>query len=517
MRGGTYGESVKPSISSRALRIFGGWSANIFQLLVSLTQQIVLIPLFLRYWGSDTLSAWLTLFAAGSLVFAADAGLHAWTLNQFLSFRAQQDTDLKAGRYYRAALPIFVWFAAFLTVLLLIGILSFPPSKVLGFGSEPHFDLEFAVMTVGMVVTLPVNLAAALYRASGRYQRIVNVQTFGMLIAQIGQIVGVVTTGNLLVVVVAYVVGQIATTLYILTIDVRRHFPFLKNSGGSESSLRWVVKQFAGALPFGVMNFTEIGLSYVSILLIGAFVSDRTAIAQWGLTRTIAALLRGLSFQMSLPLAAELGYDHSVGSRDSLNRLYARGSAVLMAFAAATTAGALAFWQDFFTIWTHGAVPHNGTLTATLLLGSCVGLPALLALNYANYSNRGNLLLKTKSLQLAIFATLSFLLIPPFGPLGAAIALVASDIVAQAGILFSLVAKEVLKRPLAHASFLIVGMIVILVLGWALGGVIRHLVPGMGMVHFLVECATWLIAMGMVASPLLNRAFREKLVAFIPH
>ncbi len=76
--------------SSRARRIFGGWSANVVQLLLSLTQQIVLIPLFLKYWTGDTLSAWLTIFAAGNLVLAADAGLHGWSLNRFLVVQIAQ-------------------------------------------------------------------------------------------------------------------------------------------------------------------------------------------------------------------------------------------------------------------------------------------------------------------------------------------------------------------------------------------------------------------------------------------
>jgi O-antigen/teichoic acid export membrane protein len=68
----------------------------------------------------------------------------------------------------------------------------------------------------------------------------------------------------------------------------------------------------------------------------------------------------------------------------------------------------------------------------------CAGAPAILALSYANYSNRGTLLLWTKLLQLAIFLLLSILLIPRMGPVGAAAALVSSDIIAQFGILFSL-------------------------------------------------------------------------------
>ena len=130
--------------SSRARRIFGGWSANIVQLLLALTQQIVLIPLFLKFWTSDTLSAWLTIFAAGNLVLAADAGLHAWALNRFLSFKSRNDCDRRTSRYYGAVFQLFVWFTALFAILLLAAFGLIAPSKVLGFSAEPGFDLAFA-------------------------------------------------------------------------------------------------------------------------------------------------------------------------------------------------------------------------------------------------------------------------------------------------------------------------------------------------------------------------------------
>jgi O-antigen/teichoic acid export membrane protein len=46
--------------------------------------------------------------------------------------------------------------------------------------------------------------------------------------------------------------------------------------------------------------------------------------------------------------------------------------------------------------------------------------PSILALNFANYSDRGELLVRTKGLQLAVFLVLSVVLIPAMGPLGAA-------------------------------------------------------------------------------------------------
>lgn len=501
--------------SSRARRIFGGWSAGAIQVLLALTQQIVLIPLFLKYWTSDTLSAWLTIFAAGSLVAAADAGLHAWSLNRFLSFKSRSDCDRRTRRYYGAVFQLFVWFTVLLAILLLTIFGLVAPSNLLGFSTEPSFDMAFAIMTLGQVFMLPMNLAGALYRARGLYGRLVMVQAWGTAIGQLGQIVGLIATGSLVVVVTAYVAGQIATLTYILFIDVRLQFPFIKDFR-HRISWRWTVVQFVGAFPFAVMNFAETGLTYISVLLIGVFVSDRIAIAQWGLTRAIVGLLRGLCYQMTLSLAAELGHDYAINARESLQRLYARGSIVVTLFASVTTSGALAFWPDFFEIWTHGTIPYDGTLATILLLGMCGSAPAILALSYANYSNRGALLLWTKSLQLAIFLVLSPIFIPRLGPLGAAVALISSDIIAQFGVLFVIVLRETLRHPIRHTLFLIMIMVTVVSAGAAIGETIRYLLPGAGPVHFLLECTLWLVAVAMFASPLANKPLRNRLEQAIP-
>ena len=167
-------------------------------------------------------------------------------------------------------------------------------------------------------------------------------------------------------------------------------------------------------------------------------------------------------------------------------------------------------------IWTHGAVDFDATLAIILLLGMCIGAPAILALSYANYSDRGPLLLWIKSLQLVIFIVLSIVLIPRLGPLGAAIALVSSDIIAQFGVLFTIIARETLKHPLRHTLFLIAAMVTIIWAGTAVGTAIRYLLPGAGILHFLGECMLWLVAVAILASPLANNTLRQRLLAMIP-
>jgi O-antigen/teichoic acid export membrane protein len=178
--------------------------------------------------------------------------------------------------------------------------------------------------------------------------------------------------------------------------------------------------------------------------------------------------------------------------------------------------GLLPFWQDFFALWTRGAIPYDGLLTITLLAGTGVVAPSILALSYANYSNRGNLLVRIKGLQLAVFLVLSVMLIQPMGPLGAAIAVVASDLMVQFGLLGLIIIWQTLQQPFRHIAFLAAIMVGVTLAGWALGTVIRAWMPGTGLLRFVGECALWLGVVALVASPLMNRDLRNRLIAAIP-
>ena len=52
--------------------------------------------------------------------------------------------------------------------------------------------------------------------------------------------------------------------------------------------------------------------------------------------------------------------------------------------------------------------------------------------------------------------------------------------------------------------------------GWGLGTAIRALVPGTGPTKFVFECTLWLVVVALLASPLANRALRDRLSAAIP-
>ncbi|HEY2418754.1 MAG TPA: hypothetical protein VGH84_12600, partial [Steroidobacteraceae bacterium] len=304
---------------------------------------------------------------------------------------------------------------------------------------------------------------------------------------------------------------------YVAIVDVRRLFPFISSARGSaRPSWRWNVGQLSRAFPFAVAASTEIGLQNLPLLLVSALVTNRVVVAQWGLTRVVAGLVRLLCLQISLPLAAELGHDRAIGASEPLRRLYARGSVLVTLLASGVVSGLLAFWQDFFALWTRGAIPYDLLLTFTLLIGAEIVAPAALALSYSYYSDRGELLARTKGLQLVAFVVLALLLTPWMGLLGMALAVVASDLAVQFGILASVVIWGTLERPARHVMFLIMLMAVMTAFGWGLGVAIRLALPLSGLARFAAECALWLAVMALVGSPLMNARLRRRLAERIP-
>lgn len=506
---------MNTSVQSRARRLFSGWAANLFQTVLSIVQQVALVPVFLQFWSSDVLAAWLAIYSAGNLVLIADAGLQSRSINRFLRFRSSADCDGRTEQFYSAMLRIYCGLAAGIVLVLLAVTWALPPSVVFGFQATAHFDAAFLVMTVGMLMTLPGNLVSAVYRARGLYGRAVKLQSWAMLVSQLGQLVAIVTTGSLLAVTAAYAVTMFAASVYFLAIDAPRLFPFLRPVRRRQP-WSWVFGQFRAAGPFAVANVTELALLNLPVLLVSALVTDRVAVAQWGLTRVVAGLVRGLCIQATLPLAAELGHDHAVGLNERLRDLYARGSLLVTLLATLVVSGLLAFWPDFFALWTRGVIPYDPLLAVTLLIGTSLVAPSILALGYAGYSNRGNLLARTKGLQLVVFVGLSLALIRPLGPWGAAIAIVISDLLVQSGLLGTIILRQTLHHPLRHVAFLGLVMAVVTSTGWGLGIAIRLLTAGSGLTGFVAECAIWLAVVALIAAPLANRDLRNRLMAAIP-
>jgi len=90
-------------------------------MVLGMTPQVALVPVFLHFWSGETLAAWLVVYSAGYLILIADSGLQFRAINRFLAFKSSVDCDGRTARFYAAMLRIYYGLAAALVVLLLVG------------------------------------------------------------------------------------------------------------------------------------------------------------------------------------------------------------------------------------------------------------------------------------------------------------------------------------------------------------------------------------------------------------
>ena len=71
-------------------------------------------------------------------------------------------------------------------------------------------------------------------------------------------------------------------------------------------------------------------------------------------------------------------------------------------------------------------------------------------------------------------------------------------------------------RSVQSHCFLLVLAVTVVMSGWPTCRVVTALVPENGLVHFVAECAVRMVVVGLLASPPLSTALRERLRAMVP-
>ena len=175
------------TVPSRARRLFAGWSANFFQMILGVTQQIALVPVFLHFWSSEAFGR-----VARDLCrrqSCSDRRLRpAVSCDQPVS-RASNRAWIAIGgprTFTQRCCGSIRGLLALSSSCCWSARSFFRLPRCWDFRPIPDFDAAFVVMTAGMLLALPSNLVSGLYRARGLYGRAVRLQNWGMLAAQLG-------------------------------------------------------------------------------------------------------------------------------------------------------------------------------------------------------------------------------------------------------------------------------------------------------------------------------------------
>jgi len=153
-------------------RLKKNFAANIYMTTAGVVGQLCIVPVYLRYWGTELYGAWLVLYTIPALFMFADVGL-ANAVGNEVSLSVERGQPERAEAVFNAA-----WkYQALLCCILLatlIGMLWFwPVSHWLGLSELSASDFRIATifLAIGAFLSLQRGLLSGIYRGGRQYHK----------------------------------------------------------------------------------------------------------------------------------------------------------------------------------------------------------------------------------------------------------------------------------------------------------------------------------------------------------
>jgi len=355
------------------IRLFKN-SAAIFSSQIILTLgNLLLVPLFLKYWPVGLYGEWLALFSLVSYLTTLNLGMEMAVGNRLIQHYAQGNLE-EYRRCQHSAVAYYLVIALSASVLLALISWNLPVASWLGMRETPAPVACWVMFLLGLQIlwNMPLNLVVGVYRSMGnlsRSQWMSNIrELLGILfIAAVLMLGGGMTQVSLIRLTPAIII-----VLYVLW-DINRRYAVL-TPGLSRASLMTVKELIRPGLLFVLFTFGT-AISFQGPVIIISTVMGGAAVALFVTSRTLANLVHQMRATALVALWPEMTRIEALGKSDELRRLYR--------FLLALTAGlSIAFagflWHEggeIISIWTGGKLKADVVLLKLLLIGIIIESP----------------------------------------------------------------------------------------------------------------------------------------------
>jgi len=348
-------------------RFAKGTLANILVNGVNIFGQIVLVPVFLTFWGEQLYGEWLVLYAIVGYFTFVDFGLSAYVVN-----RLNQCFSSNALDEYTRILHSSLYLSLVVSSIVLI----FGSFLISNSSIERWFDfflmdhttavLVTTLLMIQILVSLPKGIISGLYRTIGEYHR-------GQLVAAALQAGLVVFTVLALSTVGANPV-QIATIQLIPIIgviifscwDLQSRHPHIQIKL-KKRDFRLMLSFIRPSAFFFLITVSTVMIGQGSTVLIGA-VLGAGVVAVFVIHRTLANMIRQMIQTFVFALWPELTVIETQGKHKLLRDIYLFASKTILLFSFCVIMSLHFLGKDVILIWTGNRINFNLQLLDALLL-----------------------------------------------------------------------------------------------------------------------------------------------------
>lgn len=344
-----------------------GIGSNILGQIIMIGSGLIIVPVFLKYWGSVTYGEWLALSAAISYFALLDFGFQTYVVNRMTQAHARGSLyDLHYDLHSTLRVICVIVGVGIIALIAVVGLLRLDIILNLSETSRLKASLVFLFLGCNtLLVSIPMGLVAGLYRATGAYAR-------GQMIANIMRIFLLLLTIAIVWRGFSMPVLAFSTLLFTLcgaSLNVwllHRYRPDIK-IGFKMGNIAHGWSLFLPSLLFLLMAIAGTLSIQGTVLVLSAFLGG-AAVAQFNTTRTLSNFIIQLSTVVNSAMWPEITLMEAQGNTKNLWRI-SKMMIKLNLFSAMSAAMFLRFLgPGFYRIWTGRQLLFNEHLLSIFLI-----------------------------------------------------------------------------------------------------------------------------------------------------
>jgi hypothetical protein len=427
-------------------RIGQGVAAQLFGLLVTMLDRVVLVGALIRTWGAPVYADWALLSAAAAMLALVEAGLNIYFGNAWQSAHARNDCAGFA-RLQAIATTIYGVLLVGISTVAIVYLVLFEPASRLGLRVVDHPTGTAVLALLGAAVALRMcrGMIAQLYRGLGLFARGIFLDSLVSL-ATVASVLSALTLGSGMITIAAlYLATEICAGWLVMISDLRRRRSDLIFAPAAPT--RAEIAALFSQLPWlaVVQGAPNLWLN-LPVVLLGTIVGGGNAVVSFVLLRTLVNFARQLVNMLSIAAGVELATLAQAAAGPGLvaRRL---GSVGLLGctVSAVICSGLYIFLFPLIDLWTGRTGLADASVLAWLIAGMLASAPTmpLLAMSVLGANPRAAAIASLSQVSAGLALALAGVL--AFGVTGFVAGLVAGEIIAQLLVAPALVARTILS------------------------------------------------------------------------
>lgn len=407
-------------------RFLHGAAGKLLAMAIQFGEQVLLVPIFLFFWGRESYGDWLALLSVAGFIGVIDLGMQGYYSSVLQMAWARGDRS-GFGRILRQGIAIYGALTVILLPAVVLGALLAPWPALLKLMTTTAGTAATAALLLGLavLVTVPFGMVVGLYRARGEFALGVFVGILLRLVLLLATATALSLGAGLAGLAGVYI-GVAAIGWIAVLVHQRRRYPDIPWGvalpRGDDARALVTTAPFYAAIP-AAMALTVHG----TVVLIAGLAGAGAAVVGYTTLRTLTGMARTVTEQIAHVAGAEFARQYAQEDIEALQRLY-RFTGRLVGGMTGGLAGMVAvIGPPFLGIWTLGHVALVPGVFWPLLAAAAVSGPTLAGTALLYFINR------PRGLSIAMLAGglttlgLSAALVPHLGASGAAIAVLAAE------------------------------------------------------------------------------------------